>query len=93
MAALNEQQKYLLNRLPNKYDYKTPSVPETVEVKRARKVIADFDEKVGKLADESKRKFAKVLSAAREAIYFKPQDEALDILKALESEFPEVVKL
>lgn len=92
MAQLNEQQKYLLNRLPNRYDFKITEVSEPSEVKQARKIIAAFTERVDKQGDERKRKFHKSLVVAREAIYFKPANDALKVVRDLEAEFPEVFK-
>ena len=92
MAALNEQQKYLLNRLPNNYAFKGKSIAETPEVKQARKVIAAFDEKNQKFFSDRKSKYLKALKGAREAIYFKTPEKALDTIKALEAEFTEDIK-
>jgi len=43
--ALNEQQKYLLERIPKKYDIKFKNDPEPPNVVAARKTIAAWDEK------------------------------------------------
>lgn len=87
MAALNEQQKYLLNRLPNRYDVKTLDVPEPAAVKAARKVIEAHDKHSSKLRCDHQARFKKVSEAAREAIYFKKPEEALKAVQQLESEF------
>jgi hypothetical protein len=88
MAALNEQQEYLLGRIPNQYAFKDPDVVEPTEVKKARKVIAAFDDKTSKFFSERKKKFAKARKAAIETVYFKQPERALEIIKALEAEFP-----
>jgi len=88
MAALNEQQKYLLSRIPSRYDIKDASIPDTTEVKHARKVIEAHDKKTAEHRCERSNKFNKSLTAAREAIYFKKPDEALALVRALEAEFP-----
>lgn len=92
MAQLSEQQKYLLERLPRIHSFKNNVVPDTPEVKQARKVIASFAEKVDRNNSERKDKFSKMLIAAKESIYFKPAGDALSAVRAVEAEFPEVVK-
>lgn len=85
--ALNEQQKYLLNRLPNKHDYKHLDEQDPADVKKSRATIAAHDERVARQRLARERKFKKAIEAAREAIYFKPESEALKAVKALETEF------
>ncbi len=88
MATLNEQKKYLLSRILGQYNFKNPDVVEPSEVKKARKVIAAFDEKTNKFFSERKVKFTKARKIAIEAVYFKQPEKALEIIKALEAEFP-----
>jgi hypothetical protein len=88
MAALNEQQEYLLGRIPNQYAFKDPDVVEPTEVKKARKSIAAFDDKTSKFFSERKKKFTKARKIAIETVYLKQPDRALEIIKALEAEFP-----
>lgn len=95
MATVNEQQKYLLGRLPGRYDLKDIDVLESAEVKAARKtiesaqkIIGAHDKQASKQRCDYQNKFKKDLDAAREAIYFKKPDEALAAVKALETEFP-----
>ena len=88
MPTLNEQQKYLLNRLPRPYDLKQVEIADTPAVKAARKVIEAHDKCVEKQKCERQQKFKAALESAREAIYFKKPEEALAKVAALESAFP-----
>jgi hypothetical protein len=87
MATLNEQQKYLLNRIPGQYSYKHPTIADSAEVKQARKVIAAFEERTQKESSQRKSKFLRAIRAAREAVYFKQPEKALELIKGVESDF------
>lgn len=87
MAALDEQQKYLLGRLPNRYDLKEPEELEPAEVKQARKAIEAHTKKVSEKKCARNNAFKKAVEAAREAIYFKKPEDALALVRALEAEF------
>lgn len=87
MAVMNEEKKYLLNRLPGRYSLKRPPVADTPEVKKARKLVEDFGARLDKEHEDRQRKFNKAVKAAREAIYFKEPQKALEAIKALEAEF------
>jgi len=85
VKTLTDQQKYLLNRLPGKWDLKSESLDEPAEVKQARKVVEAFDEKSRKFSCAAACRAEKALSKAREAIYFKPIDAALAAVHEVEA--------
>lgn len=83
---LSVEQRYVLQRIPGKYqiDKKLKS-EEPATVKKARAIVDRYD------ADQSKRqkahedKIDKMIEDAREAVYFKPLDKALELVKKLEA--------
>ena len=86
--ALNHQQNYLLERLPKLYDLKnSKDDTEPKEVVHARKVIAIYTEKTSKQRVDREKHLKKVIAAAKEAIYFKPSEEALEVVKRVEAEW------
>jgi hypothetical protein len=86
--ALSEQQKHLINRLPNWYEVRSEHAPkEPVQVSKARKIIGDWEERTSKERKDREQRFKKALNDTREAIYFLPADKALVKVKAFESEF------
>ena len=87
--ALTHQQNYLLDRLPKIYDRhkKKANAEEPAAVTRARKVIEDYNAKVAKAAQEEEKRILKIISEAREAIYFKPINKALELVRKAEAEF------
>ena len=86
--SLSEQQKHLINRLPNWYEVGGKHDPkEPVQVSKARKVIKDWEERTSKEQEDRKNRFKKALNDVREAIYFMPADKALVKVKAFESKF------
>ncbi len=87
MPTMNEQQKYLLNRIPGQYAYKNPTLAEPADIKRARKIIAAYEDKTQKEFSSRKKKYLKAIRNAREAVYFKKPEQALEIIKSLEQEF------
>lgn len=87
MAIMNEEKKYLLNRLPGRYSLKRPPVADPPEVKKARKVVDDFAARLDREHEERQRKYNKAVKSAREAIYFKDAQKALEAIKAIETEF------
>ena len=86
--ALSEQQKHLLNRLPNWYEARGNTEPkEPASVIRARKVIEEWDERTKKERVQREQRFKKALNETRESIYFLTADKALVKVKAFETEF------
>lgn len=87
MNKLNQQQNYLLSRLPRQYDVTPLEVPEPAEVKAAKKIIERHEKHASDLRCEHQKKYKKALEAAREAIYFKKPEEALAAVRSLEAQF------
>jgi len=86
--ALSEQQKHLLNRLPNRYEARRETEPkEPAAIERARKLIEYYTSKTEKEREDRERKFHKALNGVREAIYFLPADKALVKVKEFEAEY------
>ena len=88
MARLTEQQSYLLNRMPKTYDYRKFLKAESAEparIVKARKLISDWERKQEDSRDAQEKKFESLLAEAREAVYFKPPEQALLAVKALEA--------
>lgn len=86
--ALSEQQKHLLNRLPNWYEVRRETEPkEPAAIKRARKLIEDYASKTEREREDREQKFKKALNGVREAIYFLPADKALLKVKGFEEEY------
>ncbi len=86
MKALNTQQKYLLERLPRQYALKTGELSEPERVKKARQIIEQFEKTDAERREDIKKRYAKALNAAREAIYFQtPEKAEAEFAKYLES--------
>ena len=82
--TLTDQQKYLLQRLPGKYEIAEPKVVEPLSIKRMRKAVEAWDEKQRKVSCKVKCEGEKLIVKAREAIYFKPVDQALAMVQKTE---------
>jgi hypothetical protein len=82
--ALNEQQKYLLERIPKKYDIKFKNDPEPANIVAARKTIAAWDEKQKVKLNAFNINVQKMVESAREAVHFKTLKDALEIIKTIE---------
>lgn len=82
---LTPQQNYLLQRIPRSFDMNgdTP-VPETAEVKRARKVIERWDKAEALRACRAKKRNEALITKAREAVYFSTPEKALRIVQQCE---------
>lgn len=86
--ALSEQQKHLLNRLPNWYEARRETEPkEPATVVRARKLIEEWGRKNERTRGDRERRFKKALNDVREAIYFLPAEKALLKVKSFEKEY------
>lgn len=76
--TLSDQQKYLLQRLPGRYDIpERKTDPEPARVRQARLVIERWDREQRKLSCKAKCAAEQALQRAREAIYFAPVATAL----------------
>lgn len=83
--SLTVEQRYLLERLPSSYQmngYKP--APEPVEVKRARKLIADYDKRERLLQCQVDKRNEALREKARESIYFDTPEKALAIVRQCE---------
>jgi hypothetical protein len=85
--ALSAQQNYLLQRLPSKYSRKSISKVKPPAVVKAEKLIEEYNEKVKHDSKLENAEFDKDYKAAQEAIYFKPIDAALILVKKLEEKY------
>jgi hypothetical protein len=84
-SKLTEQQKYLLNRIPQKYDLEgKEKSPEPAEVRRARTVIERWDKAEAKRECAARKRNEALLRKAREAIYFENPEKALAIIRQVE---------
>ena len=83
--ALTHHQSYLLRRLPGRYLPTLPSEPEPAKVQAARKIVQAWEEKKKAKRVEEEKKWNAMLGAVREAIYFKPPEDALKAVKELEA--------
>lgn len=82
---LDERQKYLLDRLPKKWDLNGYHAPqEPVEVKRARKLIERWDKHEARRQCEAEKRNLALLRKAREAVYFSTPEKALAIVRQCE---------
>lgn len=85
--ALSAQQNYLLQRLPSKYGRKFSSEVKPLAVVKAEKLIEEYSEEVKHSLKLENAEFDKDYKLAQEAIYFKPIDEALVLVKKLEEKY------
>lgn len=82
---LTPQQRYLLERIPSSYQmngYKEPVEP--AEVKRARKLIEQYDKRNSLLRCQAGKRNEALRKKAREAVYFDTPEKALAIVKQCE---------
>jgi hypothetical protein len=85
--ALSAQQNYLLNRLPSKYNRKSVSRVKPPAVVKAEKLIKEYNDSGMRTLKLENAEFDKDYAAAQEAIYFKPIDVALVLVKKLEEKY------
>lgn len=82
---LSVEQRYLLERIPSPYQmngYKPR--PEPVEVRRARKLIDQWDKQEKLLLCQAGKRNEALRQKAREAVYFDTPEKALAIVKQCE---------
>lgn len=82
---LTVEQRYLLERIPSLYQmngYKER--PEPAEVKKARKLIEEWDKQEKRLQCEAGRRNEALRQKAREAVYFDTPEKALAIVRQCE---------
>jgi len=83
-ATARERTKLLIARVNRCYPkYDEPK--DTAPVAAARKLIKDFDSKVGKLRDAARKEQEKLKEQAREKVYFAKPSEALAAVQKLET--------
>jgi len=85
IGRLTEKQKYLLRRIPRVYDmngYEAPADP--VEVKRARKVVEQWDKKIELATCQARKRNEALTRKALEAVYFETPEKALAIVQQCE---------
>jgi hypothetical protein len=86
IGRLTQQQSYLLERLPKKYNLGIKYKEEPIKIKNARKLIKDYDDNEVIRRDKLSKKFEKSIEEVKEAILFSPINDALKKLKELEAE-------
>ena len=82
--TLDINQKYLLDRLPGRYDLKRDKEPEPKEVRQARVVVANWDRKQALMECKFNKQVTALLNKAREVIYFEEPKKALQIVRQVE---------
>lgn len=83
--SLTDQQKYLLQRLPSAYELKRPEAPTPPNVRKAMCLVEAYQNAQRKISCRWECKATKMLTAAREAIYFQSPQKALEIVHSLEA--------
>lgn len=84
-TKLTAQQSYLLNRIPSRYDLADlPVEPEPAVVKKARKLIKQYDEQREKKQCEHRKRQEALIRKAKEAVYFDEPKKALAIVQQVE---------
>lgn len=82
---LTVEQRYLLERLPSQYQMNGyRERPEPAEVKRARKLIEQWDKQERVLQCRADARNQALRTKAREAIYFDTPEKALAIVRQCE---------
>lgn len=82
---LTEQQKYLLNRIPGLYSLDSGKAPpEPVEVKKARRIIDNWDKAESVRICRAKKRNEALITKAKEAVYFATPEKALRIVQQCE---------
>jgi len=84
-SKINDQQKYLLGRIPSLYQMNGhKKLDEPVEVKRARKVIERWDKAEELRECKAKKRNEALIIKAKEAVYFASPEKALRIVQQCE---------
>lgn len=82
---LTQQQVYLLGQIPRPYDMNgNKPRPETPEVKRARKVIEQWEKAENLRTCQQKKRNEALIRKAQEAVYFSTPEKALAIVRQCE---------
>lgn len=84
-SKLTDQQKYLLQRIPGRFDMNGfKATPEPQEVARARKLIERFDKAESLRRCQAQKRNEALIRKAREAVYFATPEKALVIVQQCE---------
>lgn len=85
IGRLTPRQNYLLQRLPAMYQMSDGEKSiEPVEVKKARKVIEQWDKREALRQCRAKERNRALVEKARESIYFDDHEKALVIIRQCE---------
>lgn len=85
VGKLTPQQNYLLQRIPSTYDMNgIEKRVEPAEVKKARKVLEQWDKDENLRACQAKKRNQAIIQKAREAVYFDTPEKALVIIRQCE---------
>jgi hypothetical protein len=83
--TLTDRQKYLLQRIPNKWDLNGyHAEKEPIEVSRARKLVARYDKAESRRQCAAAKRNEALLRKAKEAVYFHSETKALAIVQQVE---------
>ena len=83
MTKLTDQQRFLLQQIPGKYEFKHSTEPDTKEVSAARKLVAQFDKDQQKKSCKYLCEVEKKLRKAKDAVYFRDVLEARSFVEEL----------
>jgi hypothetical protein len=83
--TLNDRQRYLLQRIPDRYKLATwKNPPEPSAVKAARKLVTAWDETQRIESCKYIKRMEALIQKAREAVYFETEEKALGIVRQVE---------
>lgn len=91
MTTLTTQQNYLLERLPKMYNWRKKSKPEPVAITKARQLIKDYEKTAVEIDAKYEAEAERLITLAKEAIYFKPADAALKMLQETEEKLAKLI--
>lgn len=82
--TLTDRQKYLLNRIPARYDLQSYVEPEPPAVKRARALVSRYDKAFRRRQCQHDKRSEALIRKAKEAVYFESEEKALAIVQQCE---------
>ena len=82
--ALNEQQRYLMSRIPDLYRFHRKLDKEPAAIKKARKMVQGWDGLQADLNKTAEARAKEFRALCQEAVHFKPAGVALEMIKDFE---------
>lgn len=86
-ARLTDTQKYLIGLVPSDYKIKAPSVADSKEVKAARRVVKQWDDKDHKRREDFTKSFKLAKRKVYDLIYLGDPLAARSALEALRNKY------